>query len=217
MIHACLIASIATGLVAAAPARAGVITFDTAPLSGTGEFTGSVTEGLYTYSVLSGARYVAPNGNPGDDVEGYYPMAPGTQTGVLTISRTDGGTFRFDRLDFAEVSTGGNSGSIGSIEFFGFLDGRTVTSGGDIGTAASTYNWIPHAIGASDGPPNPTINALSISIPATTEIGPNGTFSFFSAIDNVVVTNVSPVVTPEPMTLAVLGAGLAGVRRCARV
>ena len=93
--------------VAASPALANVITFETAPFGV--QFFGPVTEDGFTYSLLFGALHATSSGIPGQDMEGFA-VSRFLQGGVLKIVKADGGNFVFDSLNFAVfASFGGGS------------------------------------------------------------------------------------------------------------
>jgi len=186
------------------PAHADVITFDTAPLSSSSGFTGSVVEGLYLYSVSSGTLDVAAHGNPGQDMQGFYPASNGSQNGVLTITRTDGGTFKFGSMDVAVVSTAAGGGIGYSV--YGTLNGAYAASGGGGGAASTTYNYASW----SSIDTSAVLDTVQITLQASTTDDNH----VYVAIDNVTLTNVSPV--PEPATMAVLAVGIAGLAAARR-
>ena len=174
----------------ASSALANTITFETAPF-GAG-FTGPVTENGFTYSNLSGGLFVNIFGHPGQDMEGEI-VAGG---GVLKIVSATGGDFDFNALDYSAFSTLGGSET---LQVKGFLSGSLV--GTDTYTLANTANtpytnWTTEAASVLAGK---TLSELDIPLNA----GNPGQFG--QNIDNVVLT---PVATPEPGSLALLGAGV---------
>ena len=186
----------AAALALASPSLADTITFETAPFGG--GFSGPVTENGYTYSTLSGGLYVNHFGNPGQDLEG----AEANGGGVVKIVAAGGGDFTFAGLDFAAYA--GDGTGTQTLIVNGLLGGGLVATDSYTLANTSTFspnygNWTTEFASALAGT---TIDELDITLDAGETNG-----SFQEAIDNVVLA----AAVPEPASLALLGASLAGL------
>jgi len=179
--------AVAVGLLMGGPAQAAIITFGPGPI---GSPVGATAEGVFIYSTFSGGLYRDTQGN-GDayDMEGCSACGGG----VLQIIRNDvvGGLFTFGGADVAYQFTGAYP-----ITFTGYLGGGLV--GTDVFVTAATSAYTTFASLALAGL---AIDELRVQLDAET--------SWATVVDNVRVTQTTAV--PEPSTLALLGAALAGL------
>jgi hypothetical protein len=156
-----------------------------------------VTENGFTYS--SSGVSLAPFGNPGNDAEGVISLGGG----VLKIVSATAGNFTFDDVDFAAINFGGNTGTQ-TLTVKGLLGGSVI--GMDTYTLTNTNNtgppygnWTTEAASVLKGV---TISELDIPLPAP---------GVYEAIDNVVLTSLTPTPAPEPSSIALLATGLLGL------
>jgi hypothetical protein len=200
-----LVAGTAAFALGATGAEATTITFDTAPL---GNFTGSVTEAGFTYSLASGGLWVSANGNPGHDMEGNYGTPGG---GVLdVVSSTPGATFTFQGTDFAAVgSSPFNISFPFGLTVTGYLGGTAV--GTDTYTLATstngTYNWVSETANTLAGLSIDDLKIDLAGVSAHITVTPS---IAYAAIDNLQLGSGAASV-PEPGSIALFGAGLAGI------
>ena len=195
-------AFVAAALALAAPASAGVITFDTAPF-GPG-FSGPVYENGYAYQQTSGSLFVNNFGVSGRDMESQSF----TSGGALVIYRPDGGTFVFDSVDFAAYEPGPSQEQY--LSLVGVTTGGTMFQEyytlGTTSVYSPTYgNWTTElpTSGGLDGVELKSLAIVLFSYP--------GSLPCYGAVDNVTLTDVaqnSPV--PEPGTFGLFAAGLLG-------
>jgi hypothetical protein len=184
--------------VAASPALANVITFETAPFGV--QFFGPVTEDGFTYSLLFGALHATSSGIPGQDMEGFA-VSRFLQGGVLKIVKADGGNFVFDSLNFAVFASFG--GGSQTLDVNGSLGGTSV--GTDQYTPFNTNFWN---LGLASVLAGKTLSELDIPLNVIHQF--EGISSSWEAIDNVVLTPVGTTV-PEPSTWALMALGFAGL------
>ncbi len=182
---------------ACVPAHAvpATITFETAPAA---YFTAPVVESGFTYAPASGSLYVSPNGVPGQDMEGDGSGGGGV---LRLTSNAAQGTFQFVGLDFSTYNMA--AGTPGTITVTGLLGGATVGSDRYTLAAVDTFpytNWTTERAATLSGQ---AVDALLIALPGSATGD-----AFYGNIDNLRLdtTNV-----PEPVSFALLGAGLLGL------
>jgi PEP-CTERM motif-containing protein len=179
---------LAAGFVTAT-ANAGTVGFSGCTFGG---FTGSVSEGVFTYSKLSGSLFCDSDGNPGNDMEGMSSSGGG----VLDIVRNDvaGGLFTFSAADVRF-----ESGQAVGITFVGLLNSVTVAT--DILTTTANTLWTNRTPINLNGV---SINELRVTLP-----GPAGGAA---DVDNINLTPGVAAAVPEPSSLMlILSGGFAGL------
>jgi hypothetical protein len=200
--HAWKTLTAAAAIAFAVPASAGVVTFSTAPY-GPG-FTGPVAENGYVYQQTDGSLFVNVWGNPGQNMEALA----GTAGGALVVYRQNGGTFHFDSIDFASYEPSGLDQQ--------FLSLVGVTKSGKLFQEFYTLNntsiYSPqYANWTTEYPTLGGLAGLELKSLAIVLYSAESTIPCYGAVDNVVLSDINrePGV-PEPATLALFGAGLAG-------
>jgi hypothetical protein len=192
----------AAAIALAAPAAAGPITFETAPF-GPG-FTGPVTENGFNYQQTDGSLFVNAFGNPGQDME----ATAGTLGGALVVYRVDGGTFKFNSIDFAAYEAGPPQEQ--ALSLVGVTKDGTLVQ--EYYTLDTTSVFSPkYANWTTEFPTMGGLAGLELKSLAIVLFSIESDVPCYGAVDNL---NLTPSV-PEPATLALFGAGLLGfaVRR----
>lgn len=215
-----LSAYLAAALALSCPARAGssAITFDTpaadAVAAGAGFFNAgqavsSIAEAGFVYAADSGSLYLSGGtGHPGNDMEGDGAGGGG----VLKIAAQDGGRFVLSSFDFAAFDSRapGASGLTGTTTVTGLLGGRVVATD-SYALSAGTFSggpgsYTPYTGWTTERPQNlagVAVDALLVTLSASNaDLGSGGSYSSWSAIDNVLLV-------PEPRPLLGVAAAAA--------
>lgn len=189
-------AAIAIGGLLCSNARADVVTFDALEVN---PFTGSQTEGAFTYQVLQGSewRIDSFSGNPASSLSTGFPNTPGTGDEVAFIL-TGGGLFTFDSVDFG-LRPSDNGAQSDVIDLIGEVGGSTTQQLLGVSTTSSTFQT---ALSGFTAP----IDRLIVRI-SSVESQP-------LELDNFVFTPVEASAVPEPASLTLLGIGIAGLAVC---
>ena len=201
---------------AALPAGAATITFETAPSTGS-YFAGPITESGFTYAKFGGYVYIGTEGNPNHDME----AGSGTGGGIFTIKQENDLPFLFNGLDYAAYNSRGTGSQ--SLQLQALRNGEVVGFTSFILDNTAIFdpsygNYTTFGAGSLDGI---TIDKLFIKLDAY-EYGDNRG-AFQQAVDNVRLTALEPVVipipgVPEPAIWGMLTMGFGGIgavlRRC---
>jgi hypothetical protein len=169
--------------------RADIITFDSLNLQ---PFTGSETEGAFTYKVVSGSVWQIVNnfGNPASALStGGTPPTPGDE---IDFVLTGGGLFTFDSFDYAAFIGGLASDTVNLIGEVGGVQTQELSG---VGSSTGSFQTLSPGFSAP-------IDTLRIIIASAGDTDFN--------LDNLVLTPTASAV-PEPASLTLLGLGVAGI------
>lgn len=184
----------------AAASLANVITFEAAPTSGV--FYIPIDEDGFRYSPGGWGYVWTGRGNPGKGMAGVGF----DHGGRLVITALGNRDFTFESVDFAAYDASGAGSQ--KLLVVGFLDGVVV--GAEQYTLANTSVFLPTfgnwTTETASGLAGRTLDLLQFVLPAG--FYPS---NHMVTIDNVVLTP-GAVETPEPSSLFLIAAGLAGLR-----
>jgi hypothetical protein len=182
---ACLCSGVLTGT-----SRADIITFDSLNIV---PFTGSETEGAFTYKVISGSQWGISNlaGNPASCLS-TGPNAPPSPGDEIDFFLTGGGLFTFDSIDFRGFQNGSQSDTVNLIGEVGGVQTQ------ELANFSSTSNTWQTKLPGFSAP----IDTLRIIIASAGETD--------LELDNLVFTPTTTAV-PEPASLTLLGLGVASL------
>lgn len=169
----------------AIPATATTITFENLNIN---FFTGSQTEGDFTYEVVSG-NFVAITsiiGNPASSLSPGFPVFP-SPGDTIEFFLTDGGLFTFDSFDFASLIPSTSS----TVNFFGEVNSVDTESLLGINSGSTTFQTQDPGFASA-------IDRLRI------EVVSGGSASLL--LDNLELTPAATESVPEPsVTVGLLG------------
>lgn len=177
-------------LLSAVQARADVITFGTGNTDQLGS-AGPQVEGAYTYQA-TGDGWEIENalGNPPSALATFFNGEISSLGDSVEFSRTDGGDFNFDSVDYSTIGT-----QFDQLLFSGYLNGNLVDT---IHIDAATAGLADfHTVAGFGGP----IDQLVVSIDHIGDF-PRGAM----LLDNLTLSSDAAAV-PEPSSIALLAIG----------